>query len=114
MQWTTIETNWTAYVPRIMTRWPELDEDELLSTDGRMSDVVSHMADRQAIDSMTARDRLRDWMMGSEPSDAIMDESRDNARIMDAAKDIPAGEDVYSDDQMFGDDNVADTPMGRR
>lgn len=113
MQWTTIENNWSAYVPCLMTRWPELDENELLSTDGRMGDVVSHIAAVQKTDSVIARDRLRDWMMGAEPTDAIMDATRDNDRIQAAAKDIPTGEDVYADDQRFGDDAVPDTPMGR-
>ncbi len=113
MQWTTIETNWTAYVPRLLTRWPDLNEDTLLATDGRMPEVVEHIGAVEQADTVVARDMLKEWMMGAEPADAVMDETRDNARILSTAADVSDGEDVYSDDAKFGDDNVADTPMGR-
>ena len=113
MDWHTVQTNWVAYVPRLMTRFPALDEATLLATDGEITPVARQLAAAEDIDTAAAKDMLHDWAMGDEPADAVMDETRDNARIMDSKKNIPAGEDVYADDEKFGAEDAPDTPMGR-
>ncbi len=113
MKWTTIAENWSAYVPRLLTRWPDLKEDTLLSTDGNRALVTAHLAETQQTDAASADTALAEWMRGAEPADAMMDASRDNARILASGADIPAGEDAFDDDAKFGDDNTVDTPIGR-
>ena len=113
MQWTTVEENWAAYVPRLMTRWPDLSEDELLSTDGQMDLVAAHLAAVEDTAPVDARDMLITWMRGSEPADAVMDDTRDNARITQSAREMAVGEDAYSDDAKFGSEDAPERPIGR-
>lgn len=113
MDWNTVQTHWTAYVPRLMSRFPTLDETTLLATDGDITPVARQVAATQDIDTAAARDMLHEWASGAEPTDAMMDETRDNARITASARDIPAGEDVYADDDKFGADVGPATPVGR-
>jgi hypothetical protein len=47
------------------------------------------------------------------PADAVMDDHLDNLNIRRSAAHIPPGEDVYSEDKDFGDDDVPDPPVGR-
>lgn len=113
MQWTTVQENWTAYVPRLMTRWPDLSEDELLATDGQMDAVAAYIATTKGTPTADAREMLTTWMRGSEPADAVMDASRDNAQITQSAKEMAVGEDAYSDDAKFGSEDAPETPVGR-
>lgn len=113
MNWTTVSDNWTAYVPRLMTKWPDLDENTLLATDGNKALVTAHLAEIDKSDAVSADMALTEWLHGAEPADAIMDETRDNARITASAADIADGEDAFSDDAKFGDDHKSDTPVGR-
>lgn len=113
MEWTTVETNWAAYVPRLMTRWPDLSEAELLATDGEMEAVATHIAAVKDASVADARAALASWMGGGEPADAVMDPTRDNAQIMESAKEMAAGEDAYADDVKFGAEDAPKTPVGR-
>lgn len=112
MQWNDVATNWTAHVPRILTRWPDLPENDVLAIDGHQDSFIDLLT-RHRGDAVTAQTELADWLMGEEPADAVMDSTRDNARINAAAQDIPPGEDALSDDRKFGDDNQSDRPMGK-
>ena len=113
MNWTTVSENWTAYVPRIMTRFPDLDENTLLSADGNRALVLAHLAEKHQTDAASADAAINEWLEGSEPVDVIMDATRDNERITASTADVPTGEDALSDDAKFGDDNAPATPMGR-
>lgn len=113
MNWTTVQDNWAAYVPRLMTRWPDLSENDLLATDGQMDAVAAHLATVEDTTPIDARDMLTTWMRGSEPADAIMDDTRDNARISESARDMAVGEDAFSDDAKFGSEDAPKNPMGR-
>lgn len=113
MDWTTVADHWTAYVPRLMTKFPQLREDTLLSADGNRALVTAHLAEVQQTDAQSANLALSEWLEGSEPVDAVMAETRDNERISAVQAHIPAGEDTLSDDAKFGDDNRPDTPVGR-
>ena len=113
MIWRDVSRNWNAYVPAILSRWPRLDEDDVAAADGNREALAAHMADTFGYDISDARASIDDWIRGEEPVDVVMDEYRDNVRIFESRRDIPAGEDVSDDDSAFGDDRVAATPMGR-
>ena len=113
MQWRDVEQNWTAYIPRILTQWPNLDEAEVQSIGGDQDAFVNYLSKSKGEDRVAAQMELADWLMGGEPIDVMMDESRDNAQIMESAANVPAGEDTLSDDKKFGDDAKTDTPIGK-
>lgn len=113
MQWNDISKNWSAYTPALMTKWSELEENELLALDGNQDEFLAYLKKRTGYDTVTAQMELADWMMGAEPADAVMDSTRDNARITDSKDEMSVGEDALSDDSKFGDDDTPDTPIGR-
>ncbi len=113
MDWTTVKGHWTAFTPRIMTRWPDLDEDEVQAAAGERDAFAAHLAEVQGLDRDEAEAEIDDFLMGSEPIDAVMDPTRDNELIGKPGAHIPEGEDVYAEDRDFGDDNLPDPPAGR-
>ena len=113
MQWRDVSQNWTAYIPRILTQWPDLNEAEVQSLDGDQDAFVDYLSKSKGEDRVAAQMELADWLMGGEPIDVPMDAQNDNANIMDSAANVPAGEDVTDDDAKFGDDNKAAAPVGR-
>ncbi|QQA44781.1 hypothetical protein [Pelagovum pacificum] len=113
MEWREVSSNWTAFVPSVLTRWPAIEEEEALDVDGDRARLTTLVANRMAMSQAVADGEVTDWLMGMAPADTMMDESLDNARISASAADIPPGEDVYSEDAEFGDDNEADPPVGR-
>ncbi len=113
MMWTDIAPTWPSHVPSLLTRFPALPEDDALATDGNRDRLATLLADTQGTTAENARIDLDDWITGQEPVDAVMDETRDNARITASGRDIPAGEDPSDDDARFGDDALAEAPVGR-
>ena len=113
MQWRDVSQNWTAYIPRILTQWPDLNEAEVQSLDGDQDAFVDYLSKSKGEDRVAAQMELADWLMGGEPIDVSMDAQNDNANIMDSAANVPAGEDVTDDDAKFGDDNKTAAPVGR-
>jgi hypothetical protein len=111
MQWKDVSQNWNAYVARILTRWPDLNEAEVQSIDGDQDAFLEYLSRSKGEDQVAAQMELADWLMGEEPADVKMDEGRDNERIMDSAQNVPKGEDVMSDDKRFGDDNTPEPPV---
>lgn len=113
MDWTMIRENWEAFVPQILTRWPDLPEEDTLALGGDRDGLVRLISDLSGVDEGEADQQIESWLGGEEPADAVMDPSRDNERIMASAAHIPPGEDVYDDDSDFGDDRAPAPPMGR-
>ena len=113
MKWNDVATNWAAFVPRIMTRWPDLDENEVIAIDGNQDAFVAYLASFSDQDVVTAKSELNEWLMGEQPTDAIMHPTRDNARINASTENIPAGEDPSDDDRRFGDDLTPSPPIDR-
>ncbi|EAR50555.1 hypothetical protein OG2516_04426 [Oceanicola granulosus HTCC2516] len=113
MEWRDVQQHWAAHVPRVMTRWPEITEEEALDVDGDRAALTRLVAERQQLGQNAADGEVSDWLMGLEPADAIMDETRDDERISASQADISPGEDVYSDDREFGDDTKPEPPIGR-
>ncbi len=113
MQWKDVAQNWTAFTPRIMTRWPTLEENEILAMDGDQERFLNYLSASKGDDPVGAQMELADWLMGEEPADAVMDPTRDNARINASAQNIPAGEVPSNDDRRFGDDNTPEPPLAK-
>ncbi|MFQ1702429.1 hypothetical protein ACJ5NV_17730 [Loktanella agnita] len=113
MQWKDVAQNWTAFTPRILTRWPALDEDEVLAIDGDQDGFLTYLSKTKGEDPVAAQMELADWLMGEEPADVVMDPTRDNARIKASGQNIPAGEDALSDDKRFGDDDTPEPPVAK-
>ena len=113
MDWQTVENNWKAFVPVLIRRWPELDEDELLSMTGRRKRFTSYLAKRHELTLLEAEEEVGYWLDSRIPLDVITNPLHDNASITESAAHIPEGEDVYSEDADFGDDRIADRPLGR-
>lgn len=113
MIWSEVESHWAAFVPQVMTRWPELDEDEVIATDGDRAAFAGMLSERYDLSPSVADSEIADWLMGLQPADAVMDPTRDNAQIGRSAAHINEGEDPLADDGMFGDDDVPDRPISR-
>ena len=113
MQWNDVAKDWTAFTPRILTRWPQMDEDKVLDIDGDQDRFIGYLTSVKNDDRVAAQMELSDWLMGEQPADVMMDETKDNARILASGQNMPAGEDPSDDDRRFGDDGKADTPVGR-
>ena len=113
MRWTDVAEDWPAYVEALHTRWPETDLTELEAIDGNRDRLEAYVAEVNGIPKEDARDEVTDWLRGPTPADARMDETRDNQNIVNSARYVAPGEDVYSDDRDFGDDGLADRPIGR-
>ncbi|PYE86095.1 hypothetical protein [Pseudoroseicyclus aestuarii] len=113
MKWKHVAEHWTAFVPNILEEWPQLDEDEVQATEGDLSSFLDHFVDATGMTREDARDELSEWLQGTDPADAVMDESRDNERIIASSRDIHPGEDPFDDDGEFGDDDKDENPVGR-
>jgi hypothetical protein len=113
MKWNDIASNWAAFVPRITTRWPDLNENEVIAIDGDQDAFIAYLASFNDQDTMTAKSEVDDWLMGEQPTDAVMHPTRDNARISASSDNIPAGEDPSDDDRRFGDDTTPQPPVAR-
>ncbi|KQI67236.1 hypothetical protein AN189_16710 [Loktanella sp. 3ANDIMAR09] len=113
MQWRDVSDNWTAYIPRILTQWPGLNEAEVQSLDGDQDAFIDYLSKSKGEDRVAAQMELADWLMGGEPIDVTMDAQNDNAQILSSAENVPAGEDTLSDDAKFGAENANATPVGR-
>lgn len=113
MQWTDVSQNWAAYIPRIMTRWPDLDEAEVQSIGGDQDAFIDYLQRAKGGDRVAAQMEMADWLIGEEPVDVMMDQTRDNERIIASANDVSPGEDTLSDDAKFGAEHAPDQPMKR-
>lgn len=113
MQWNDVSDNWGAYIPRVLTQWPELNETELAAMDGDQDKFLEHLADVKGGDQVAAQMELADWLIGGEPIDVLMDSARDNEQISASAQNMAEGEDALSDDAKFGDDASSEPPLAK-
>ena len=44
MKWNDVSDNWAAFVPRIMTRWPDVNENEVLALDGNQDALYQQVS----------------------------------------------------------------------
>lgn len=113
MRWKDVSENWMAFVPNILSRWPDLDGDSVDDVDGDRERFLALLCDQLNMDRVEAEDELAEYLSGEIPSDVIMDPHEDNAQIAASAREIPAGEDPSDDDAEFGDDRTSEAPVGR-
>ncbi len=113
MKWQQVTEHWNAFVPSILTRWPELDSDTVDAIEGDRTALLKEIVHTYQVPAREAEDELATWMEGATPADVIMDPEMDNERITAVADNIPEGEDAYDDDRRFGDDGYEANPIGR-
>ena len=113
MQWNAVQSNWPAFTEALMQHFPNTTENDLLALEGRREPLVDYIAKVQNVERAEADRQLTVWMQGAVPADVAMDETRDGDNIRASAAHIPVGEDVYADDKDFGDDQLAESPVGR-
>ncbi len=113
MDWKRVEQNWEAMVPAIVARWPEADADEVAAIDGSRDAFNIYLGQVSGLTPREAEEAIDEWLAGPFPSDAVMDPNNDNSQILRSVNVIPEGEDPSDDDSAFGDDRLADSPVGR-
>ncbi|MEI4486487.1 hypothetical protein V8J36_09810 [Frigidibacter sp. MR17.14] len=104
MKWQHVSENWAAFFDAITDRWPDADEAELEDIDGDQRAFVAYIAELTGQETSEAAQEIREWMSGELPSDVVMDPRHDDHSIANSSKYLPDGEDVYDDDERFGDD----------
>jgi hypothetical protein len=113
MQWNEIRENWTALIPSVQARFPQLSEERLTALSGERDELVAALV-QTGSDAQEAEREVEDWRETPMPADAYADPAHDPDAAQDAGGYIPEGEDPLADDRRFGDDHVPDRPMGRR
>ncbi|MDN5569390.1 MAG: hypothetical protein L0G27_11705 [Paracoccus sp. (in: a-proteobacteria)] len=105
MKWHHVKENWSAFYEAIVDKWPQVDESDLDEIDGDQRAFLAYLTEATGQEPEEVREELREWLVGEIPSDIVMDPSHDNHSIALSAKYVNEGEDEFSDDASFGDDN---------
>ena len=105
--------DWVPFRDPILSRYPELTDDDLATADGSTAELSRLIAERQDVDAAEAQQALHEFLAGPLPADAYAAPVHDNVAVADSGDYIPDGEDALADDARFGDDDTADSPMGR-
>jgi hypothetical protein len=113
MKWKEVAADWPAFEKAILTRWPAADPIEISAVDGERAAFNAYLGRLEGLSPREADEAIDEWLAGPMPADAVMDDHLDNLNIRRSAAHIPPGEDVYSEDRDFGDDDVPDPPVGR-
>lgn len=106
MKWQHVAENWPAFYEAILDKWQEVDEADLDAIDGDQRAFIAYIAKVTGQEKDETREEIREWLAGEIPADVVMDEFHDNKSINNSAKYVNEGEDVYSDDARFGDDDA--------
>lgn len=114
MQWADVAKNWPAFTESIVARWPEADAETVADMDPDRGAFETYIAGVSGIGTREAAQEVARWLEGPKPVDAVTDATHTGTSITDSAAHIPVGEDVYSEDEKFGDDTLATNPVGRR
>jgi hypothetical protein len=114
MEWRDIRENWTAMIPSIQARWPEISEERLTAMSGERDELVQAVAETSGSDGVEAEREVDAWLVQPMPADAYADPAHDQQAAQDAGGYVPEGEDPLADDRRFGDEDVPDRPIGRR
>lgn len=105
--------DWVPYRDAVLDRFPALTDGDLTDADGSTAALAKRIAEAEGVEPADAQDRLHALLEGPMPADAYADPTRDNESAMDAGAYVPEGEDPLADDRRFGDDTVAEPPIGR-
>lgn len=113
MKWSDVADDWGAFEEALLTRWPNLDPDDLAAVDGDRALFNALLGRQEGLSPREADEAIDAWLAGPMPADAQMHALNDDANITESRRSVPAGEDVYDDDARFGDDDSAEPPVGR-
>lgn len=105
MRWSHVKDNWNAFYEAIQDKWEDVDEAMLDEIDGDQRAFVRYIAEVTDQEPAEAAEEIKEWLAGEIPSDVVMDPSHDNHSIALSSKYVNDGEDEYSDDRSFGDDD---------
>ena len=107
--------DWVPFRDAILTRFPTLTEADLQDADGSTAELAKRLAEAEGPDTAPAdaQQELHRFLDGPMPADAFADSTNDNEATMESVDYIPAGEDALADDRRFGDDDMAENPVGR-
>ena len=105
MKWHHVQENWSAFYEAILDKWPDADEAELDEIDGDQRAFIAYLVEVTGQEPAEIREELREWLVGEIPSDVVMDPVHDNHSIALSSKFVNEGEDEFSDDSRFGDDD---------
>lgn len=105
--------DWVPFRDAILSTYPELDDGDLADADGSTSELAKIIAVKQDTTPADAQQALHAFLEGPMPADAYADPSHDDAAVAETGAYVPPGEDPSDDDRRFGDDDLAETPMGR-
>ncbi|WP_375172894.1 hypothetical protein [Pseudooceanicola sp.] len=113
MQWDEIQANWEAFTPAILDHWPDAEEDSVLALDGNRDAFAVYLSDITGESPRETLTQIEEWRMGHIPTDVAIDPKRDNANIAQSDRHLGPGEETSDRDDLFGDDNEAEPPVGR-
>ena len=113
MQWSDVSKDWPAFQNSIKARWPEVDQQTVADLSGDRKAFNAYLGQTLGLTPREAEEQIYEWLQGPLPLDAAASPVRDNRTLSESRAHIPEGEDVYSDDQAFGDDDKSDRPIGR-
>ncbi len=113
MDWKLVKDNWTAFTEVITQRWPNTSQNDLLALDGNRQAFTDYLSQKNSLTASEAEEEIGLWLEGPIPIDVVTDEHHDNQSIIESARHIPEGEDVYAEDRDFGDDHKTENPVGR-
>ena len=105
MKWSHVQENWPAFYEAILEKWPDADESDLDEIDGDQRAFIAYLVEVTGQEPAEIREELREWLVGEIPSDVVMDPVHDNHSIALSSKFVNEGEDEFSDDSRFGDDD---------
>ena len=105
MKWHHVQENWAAFYEAIIDMWPEAEDTEAGRIDGDQRAFIAYLVEVTGQEPAEIREELREWLVGEIPSDVVMDPVHDNHSIALSSKFVNEGEDEFSDDSRFGDDD---------
>lgn len=108
------EKDWTPFRDALLSRYPGLTDGDLSDADGSIPALAARLAQLSGSDREEVEQDLTGFLSGPMPADAYAAPQHDGDAISGSDAYIPEGEDALADDRRFGDDDLADRPMGRK
>lgn len=81
MRWTDVAEHWNVFIGRILHRWPDMEEDELLGIDGDPDHFFDYLFETLGGDADQARREFDEWMATQEPLTGVTNLAGHAARI---------------------------------
>jgi hypothetical protein len=106
-------SDWVPFRDALLTKYPGLSDGDLTDADGSTARLAEILSEREGVTPAEAQEDLHAFLSGPMPSDAYASPAHDERAARQSARYVGDGEDPLADDRRFGDDHVADRPMGR-